>query len=179
MKLPTDEQLVRDVQGGSVLSFETLVRRYQQRVFAFVRRIVRDEDASSDVTQETFISLYKTIDRVDAEKKFSSYLFTIARNAAYSYLRSRRHDAPLSEAETIPSRETVEGAYERREHAARIRRAVSAIDRRYKAVISLYYFDDLSYEQISKKLSIPINTVRTHLKRGKAILRQLLRYEKS
>lgn len=178
MKFTTDEELVREVQGGSILAFESLVRRYQRRIFAFVRRIIGNDDMASDVVQETFISLYKTIDRVDSSKKFSSYLFTIARNNAYSQLRSLKPNAPLETAANIPSQETVDDLYERREHADWVRRAVASIDKKYKTVISLYYFEDLSYEQISKKLGLPINTVRTHLKRGKDALKQLLHNEK-
>jgi len=58
-----------------------------------------------------------------------------------------------------------------------VKEAINELDDIYRRVITLYYFDDLSYEEISKKLEVPINTVRTHLSRGKAQLRKILAYE--
>ena len=72
MRDRTDEELVREVQEGNVFAFEHLVKRYQGKLHSFVYHMIHDDQSTQDVVQESFINLYKTIDRVDISKKFSS-----------------------------------------------------------------------------------------------------------
>lgn len=169
-----DEMLVSEVAEGNISAFEELVIRYQKKLHSFVCYIVRDEAAAQDVVQETFISLYKTIDRIDTDKKFSAYLFSITRNNAISYLRSRKVHVPLEAAEKVAGNDNLELRLEEKDDNRRIQAALDIIDHKYKEVIMLYYFDDLSYEEIAGNLGVPVNTVRTHLKRAKEALRRVL-----
>lgn len=171
----SDEALVRAVQEGDISSFETLVGRYQHKLHSFVTYLVHDPQAAQDVVQESFISLYKAIDSVDTTRKFSSYLFSIARNYAVSYLRGHVTHAPLTEAEYIPADTLPETMLMEKDERRRIERALDVIDTKYKKVISLYYFDDMSYEEMSKRLRLPVNTIRTHLRRAKNALRKVLK----
>ncbi len=173
----SDESLVRAVAEGDISAFEQLVGRYQSKLLSFVTYMVRDSQAAQDIVQESFISLYKTIDHVDTSRKFSSYLFSIARNTAISYLRSRIRHAPLEEAESVASLDVPEALVTGKEEKERIETALDAIDTKYKKVISLYYFEDLSYEEMSRLLRLPVNTIRTHLRRAKDALRTVLTYE--
>ena len=174
MQKTRDEALVSEVAEGNISAFEELVTRYQKKLHAFVFTIVWDEAAAQDIVQESFISLYKTIDRIDTEKKFSAYLFSITRNYAISYLRSRKVHAPLEVAEAVAGSDNPELRLEEKDENRRIQAALDIIDNKYKEVIMLYYFDDLSYEEIAKHLGVPVNTVRTHLKRAKEALRRVL-----
>ncbi len=179
MKLKTDEYLVREVVEGSISAFEELVTRYQHKLYGFALSIVHDHAIAQDVVQESFIRLYKTIDRIDTTKKFSSYFYTIARNAAISLLRQRRQHVPLDVIKDVPSGHLVDDQYMEQEKKAWIRAALRRLDAKYHNVISLYYFEDLSYEEISRKLRLPVNTIRTHLRRAKEALEEVLgSYEK-
>lgn len=170
----SDEALVYDVQEGSIAAFEVLVARYQTKLHSFVTYLIHDPEAAEDVVQESFISLYKTIDRVDTRKKFSSYLFSVTRNFAISFLRSKKQHAPLREALDTAAGETPEEEYEQKDTAMRVEKALDMIDNKYRKVLSLYYYDNLSYEEIGKRLDIPVNTVRTHLRRAKEALKKVL-----
>jgi RNA polymerase sigma-70 factor (ECF subfamily) len=174
MQKTHDETLVREVKEGNISAFEELVIRYEKKLHSFVSYIIRDAAAAQDVVQETFISLYKTIDRIDTEKKLSAYLFSITRNFAISYLRSRKIHAPLEAAEKVSGHDNPELRLEKKDENRRIQEALDVIDHKYKQVIMLYYFDDLSYEEIASRLGVPVNTVRTHLKRAKEALRRVL-----
>ncbi|MBI5619604.1 sigma-70 family RNA polymerase sigma factor [Candidatus Gottesmanbacteria bacterium] len=169
-----DEALVREVQEGSITAYEILVKRYQQRLFAFVYRIVRDEPAAQEVVQDAFISLYKTIDRVDTRKKFSSYLYSIARNTAISSLRARKPAVSIDESAVSVDEVAMEERLASQEQREGVRRAIAKLEKKYRRVITLYYFGDLSYEEIGETLNLPINTVRTHLARAKQKLRDIL-----
>ncbi len=173
----SDEPLVRAVKEGSISAFEELVGRYQGKLLSFVTYLIRDPEAAQDVVQESFISLYKTIDNVDTSKKFSSYLFSIARNNAISHMRGSKRHIPLVEAEHITAADTAETLMMERDEKHHIEQALDIIDAKYKKVITLYYFEDLSYEEMSKRMRLPINTIRTHLRRAKDALRKVLTYE--
>lgn len=174
MQEQPDEVLVREVVEGNISAFEELVRRYQGKLLSFVAYMVWDAASAQDVVQESFIAVYKTIDRIDTKRKFSSYLFSIARNHAISFVRSRKPHIPLEVAESVTSINRPDKIVEEAEEKRRIEEALERIDRKYKQVITLYYFDDLSYEEISKRLRLPVNTIRTHLRRAKAVLRKEL-----
>lgn len=173
----SDELLVREVKEGSISAFEQLVGRYQGKLLSFVTYLIGDPEAAQDVVQESFISLYKTIDHVDTSKKFSSYLYSIARNKGISHLRSRVRHAPLMEAESLVDLHSPESLVTEKEIQLHIEQALNAIDVKYRKVITLYYFEDLSYEEMSKQMRVPVNTIRTHLRRAKDALRKVLPYE--
>lgn len=166
-----DEDLIKEVQEGSIRAFEELVRRYQKRLVVFAVQLTHDDALADDIVIESLFSLYKTIDRVDTSKKFSSYLFTMVRNASYGALRKKRPHVPLSEALTVISdAPSFFDEYDREN----VDRALNTIRKDYARVLRLYYFYQLSYEEIAKKVRLPINTVRTHISRGKAALRKIL-----
>lgn len=174
MRERSDEELVVAVVEGDVFAFEYLVKRYQKRLHSFVLHVVGDDQAAADVVQESFISLYKTIDRVDTKKRFSTYVFSIARNRAISYLRSVQKTVSLEDVVIIDDDESLYEKISAAERRHTVRKALSKLEEKYRKVIRLYYFDDLSYEEISSCMRLPINTVRTHLFRAKEALRKLL-----
>jgi RNA polymerase sigma-70 factor, ECF subfamily len=173
----SDMELVAAIQKGDILSYETLVKRYQKGLFVFVMRIVYDGHAASDVIQETFIKTYQHIGDIDTTKKFSTYIFEIAKNTAISFLRRRKKHVSLDQVTDVQEEESFIEEIYRWDVIRKVRSTVSGLPKKYRQVISLYYFDELSYEEISKKLSLPINTVRTHLKRAKEQLKKDLQYE--
>jgi RNA polymerase sigma-70 factor, ECF subfamily len=177
MNLKPDAGLIADIQNGDILAFETLVRRYQVPLYRFAWRILRNEQDAQDVVQEALFNIYRHIDRIDCKKRISTYIFAVTKNAAYSLYRSKQSDVPLDEAVDIEADETVFEHLIRSDDAAAVRKAISALEEKYRRVVRLYYFDELAYEQISKRCKIPLNTVRTLLRRAKEKLRLELSYE--
>ena len=177
MNPKTDGELVRAIQEGDIPAFEELVKRYQRGLFAFVHRILENEDDAYEVVQDTFFQIYKTIERVDPERKFSTYAFEIAKNTSISVLRKRKRTVSLEMAEDIEDDESLLERVSRADDSVFIRRKIEQLPEKYKSVITLYYFDDVSYEEISQTLGLPVNTVRTHLKRAKSILKKELSHE--
>jgi len=170
----TDEQLVSKIQTGDVLAFETIVKRYQGRLWRLVQRISRDDATSEEVVQDALFSFYRTIDRFDTRKKVSGYLFTIARNAAISRLRQAKKQVSLEEIELAEEDETLYKQLVQSEEKRKVARALRHLPEKYRSIIRLYFFSELSYGEISRKLKLPLNTVRTNLRRAKEALRKLL-----
>ncbi len=179
MNPKTDEELIREVQEGSIRAYEEIVGRYQKKLLSYVYHIVGNDQDAQDIVLEALFNLYKTIGRVDTGKKFSSYVFSITKNTAFSFLRKKKHEVALDETTLVMEDDSMYEELFSHEDQKRIRRAMSVLSYRYRTVIQLYYFRDLSYREIAKKLKLPINTVRTHLLRGKKELRTLLKYEKN
>src|SRR5258706_2162252 len=165
MDKKTDLELVLAIQGGDILAFEVLVKRYQYGLLTFAYRIVRNEATAQEVVQDAFFKVYKYIDRVDPTRKFSTYLFEITKNASISALRARKNTVSLDEATEATEDKSFYEDFVRADERIRVRKAVGKLEGKYKKVVTLYYFRDLSYEEISNKLRLPLNTIRTQLKR--------------
>ncbi len=168
----SDSELILSIQRGEISAFEHLIERYNRPVHAFIRRYIRDPQDVEDIAQDTFISIYRSIDHIDPSRKFSSYLFTAAKNTAYSFLRKYKVQISLDEEHEIATDEDLYESLSRSAEEKAVQVALSKIDRKYASVLTLYYFDGLSYEEIGKKLHIPINTIRTHLSRAKEAFRR-------
>lgn len=169
-----DEALVAEVKDGNIQAFEILVRRYQHKLLRLATRITGQRELAEEVAQDAFFSVYQTIDRVDMTKKFSSYLFAIVRNRAVSALRRLKPQISLETFEELGQDSTImEKLLEDADRDA-VNRAIEYLPFNYRKAIRLYYFDALSYEEIAMKLKIPVNTVRTHLRRAKQILKKAI-----
>ena len=177
MNLRSDEGLVREIQSGDISSYEEMVRRYQQRLFAFAYRIVGNREDAQEVVQDSLFTVYRNIEHIDPSKKFSSFIFTVTKNEALSKIRGKKTHVPLELVELADKDQTIYEQCITNDQSKRLKHIINSLDRKYKTVIELYYFGDLSYEEISKKCSMPLNTVRTRLKRSKELLRRKLLYE--
>ncbi len=168
MKPKSDEELILSIQQGDISAYEELVKRYQQGLYRFVMRIIKDESASLDVVQESLVKIYQIIDTIDPQKKFSTFLFEIAKNAAFSLLRKRKHTISLEAVFDVEDDESFFEQYIRQDQQQRVRDIVKSLEKKYSMILSKYYFEDQSYEEIAKNMKLPINTVRTNLRRAKA-----------
>ncbi len=177
MNRKTDEELVTAVRQGDIASYEKLVTRYQRGLYSFIMRFLHDEAMAADVVQESLFKVYQVIDRIDTSKKFSTFVFEIAKNNAISLLRKQKKNVSLENVADVEEDESFIEQYLRADVADSVRVAVNTLPEKYRDVITLYYFDDLSYEEVSKTLHVPINTVRTHLKRAKEQLKKIIPYE--
>ena len=167
MKQNSDKELILAIRDGDISAYEELVQRYQQVLFGFVLRILHDEAASQDVVQDSLVKIYRYIDSIDPEKKFSTYVFEIAKNEAFSILRKKKRIIPLETIEDIEDTESFFEQYLQKDQSQQVRDVVQSLEKKYSMVLSMYYFENQSYEEIAKNLNLPINTIRTHLRRAK------------
>lgn len=174
MKDNSDIALIQGVLEGDIPAFETLVRRYEKPLLAFCYRLVWSHETAEEVVQDTFFSVYRHINQVDQTRKFSSYLFAVAKNTAISRLRKNKQTYALLDEDAMTDDMTLYEDLAKKETSDMLHRAVASLDPKFGNVLSLYYFSEMSYEEIGKRLKLPVNTVRTHLRRGRAALKQAL-----
>jgi RNA polymerase sigma-70 factor, ECF subfamily len=187
----TDEELVIAYVNGQEDAFAELVKRHLSGVYSFALRLVGDEHAAEDITQEVFLKTWKNINRYDARtSKFKTWLLRIARNSAIDYLRKRKH-IPFSEftnkhdseegggdnllAEIIPDPNPLpEELFGRAQDAEEITRTVELLSPRHREVLALHYTNHLTFEEIGRMLGEPTNTVKSRHHRALVALRELL-----
>ncbi|MCY3931117.1 MAG: sigma-70 family RNA polymerase sigma factor [Acidobacteria bacterium] len=186
---PQDEAaLVAEAIGGSELAFQTLVERYQRPVFSLVLRMVRDRGIAEDVTQEVFVKAWMALSRYDPRRRFASWLFKIASNAAIDQLRRKKlPTTPLETSDADPSSildriedersESPDTLVKRRELSAALEAAVAALRPEYRLVVLLRFREELPYRDIAEATGMPLGTVKTNLRRARREIEERLRQD--
>ena len=183
---PTDEELIARVLAGDETSYGTLVARYQDYVYTIAVRIVGSDEDAEDIAQEAFVRAYRALPRFRGDSKFSSWLYRIATNRALTHLKRRRRRADTVDIESGSHVEAVviddgrseETSPELRVRDEEFRRAVRAavleLPEQYRVVVTLFYLEERSYKEVVATLGIPMGTLKTHLHRARALLREIL-----
>ena len=171
-----DAALVERAQWGERVAFELLVVKYQRRVAATVRRLVHDDRITEELTQEVFLSVFVALPSFRPDGDFAAWLFTIARNAARSYLRSaqnRQDDRPVQTLDDAgdlarfghaPSPEEEAMAQQLFERIDAELAALPAVQRR---ALLMREIDGLDYKTIATALEQPVNTIKSHIYRAR------------
>lgn len=170
-----DKILLLKAKDGDLASFEALVRLYEKKLFRIVARIIYNPQTAEEVVQDVFVSIYKSLARIDENRPFAPYLYTVAKNASISMLRVKKRGKEVVLEDVYLSPINIEKEYANKEERVRIQEALAKLPYKYRIPIRLYYFDDVSYEKIAHMLDMPVNTVRTHLNRAKKLLAELLK----
>jgi RNA polymerase sigma-70 factor (ECF subfamily) len=180
-----ENALIQSARQGDLNAFNTLVLTYQHQVYNLAYRIVGEEAAASDATQEAFISAYKNLKSFRGGS-FKSWLLRIVTNATYDELRRRKRrpatslntlmDGDDGEVEfDIPSgEEGPESVAQRRELAALIQQGITTLPDDQRVALVLSDVQGLSYEEIAEATNSNLGTVKSRLSRARAKLREYL-----
>jgi len=182
----SDAAIVRLVLRGQSAAYAVLVRRYERRIYAIVRRMVRTHEDADDLAQETFVRAYQSLGTFDASRKFYTWLCRIAINLAINFTEKARRratesldahaeSAGLEAQESVGSRSNPSAQAEHDELSAAVEKALAALPEGMREVFILRAFDDLSYEEIAEILSVPRGTVMSRLARARGRLQTVLR----
>jgi RNA polymerase sigma-70 factor (ECF subfamily) len=190
MPLPPDPDatLMLRVKRGDRVAFAELVEKYKQPLFNFVFRTLRDEAESEDVAQNTFLQVYKSRDRYERTAKFSTWLFTIARNLCLNEIRRRsRHPAESIEESHAEYEDQPRQQYEDKAHIAapdkllhgelaqKIEEALADLPENQRTAILLCRQDELSYEEIAEVLDCSLSATKSLIHRGRETLKEKLK----
>jgi RNA polymerase sigma-70 factor, ECF subfamily len=165
---PPDELLTR-ASAGEAAAFAALVRRYQRTVFSIALRMLGDRHRAEDLAQEVFLQLYRSLEGIGSDAHLAFWLRKVAVNRAIDRIRqeSRYDNEPLSEAARVVQETSDADPLLQR----RMAELVSQLPPAARAVVVLRYQEDLDPVDIASTLDMPINTVKSHLKRSLASLR--------
>jgi RNA polymerase sigma-70 factor, ECF subfamily len=178
-----DHRLITECLQGSQTAFGVLVRRYQDRLYHSVYRMVDHAEDALDVVQEAFLNAYQNLDGFKGDALFFTWLYRIAVNTAISMKRKQRVllsiDSARNGAGAIdpldPSVLNRPGhALEQAEQERRIHQALNQLSPEHRAVLVMKDMEGQKYETMAEVLGVPIGTIRSRLHRARLELRELL-----
>jgi RNA polymerase sigma-70 factor (ECF subfamily) len=177
--MPKLPEIIEEVISGRTELYEDIVRYYESFVFSVSVRVTFDRELAYDVTQETFVKLYKTLSRFRGQSRLSSYLYRIASNTAIDAVRKRAQHPVNSDSSqvdllTVESEQKADDGPDADEIRRNLHAALQKLDPVFRAAFVLVDLDGLSYEAAAASLELPIGTVKSRVFRARAQLRELL-----
>jgi RNA polymerase sigma-70 factor (ECF subfamily) len=178
-KIPSDEEIAHLVSLGDKELFGELIDRYEQKLTRYVRRFIQHQDDVSDIIQIVFIKAYTNLKSFDTTRSFNSWIYRIAHNESVTHLKKRGGEkVSFIDFDTfLPhpfAKEETDSEALSREDKEQLEHSLSKISLKYREVLVLYYYDELTYQEIADVLHIPIATVGVRIKRGKESLHSML-----
>lgn len=171
------ELLILRCRRGRRDAFEELVRDWEMRLFYYIRRLVEDEQDAWQVLQDTWVSVLGGIGKLRQPRTLPAWLYRIARNTAISHLRqkSRRQMLPLQD--TAPDRveERANGLVF--DDAEEVHYGLARISVHHREVLTLFFLQDLTPDEIADVLEVPPSTVKSRLYHAKRALKAILERE--
>jgi RNA polymerase sigma-70 factor (ECF subfamily) len=180
--------LMLRVKRGDRQAFAELVETYKQPVFNLVVRILQDETEAEDVAQNVFIQVHRSAARYKPSAKFTTWLFTIARNLCLNEIRRRsRHPADSIDVTPDPADETAPRQFEdvtvtapdaaalQRELAGKVEEALAALPENQRTAILLFQREELSYEEIAGVIGCSLSSVKSLIFRARETLKERLK----
>lgn len=168
-----DLELTRRAQGGDSEAFRTLVERHRDRAFTLALRIVRSRDDAEEVAQDAFVRAWRALPGFRGEARFGTWLHSIVARRAFdraATLKQRRgRESSLDDAPEPVARPAGDAEAARR--SRRLEALMSELSDAQRAAVTLYYHEDQSVERVAEVMRLPVNTVKTHLSRARAVLR--------
>lgn len=184
----SDQELVFKYLNGDSKSLEILIHRYLKPVYRFVYRYAGGgQQDAEDITQETFVKMWRHIKRFDQTKSFKTWVFAIAKNTAIDFLKKKR-TVPFSAlenregdtmfAETLAdSLPLPDEMLVRRDLRYMLACAIERLSSPYRTVLSLRFANDLTFREIAESLGEPLHTVKSRYRRGLIMLKDILQTE--
>ncbi|MBK1825986.1 RNA polymerase sigma factor [Haloferula rosea] len=178
-----DVALMRQIAKGDERAFRELVERHQHAVVGTIAKMLRDPTEAEDLAQQTFLRVWKHAKRWKPDAKFTTYLYTIARNLVYneSRRRSRRKEVSRDERQEASGQEVA--AESRTEPDAEVAQweahqeideVIASLPESQRMAVILYAYESLSYEEIGKVLGVSVASVKSLMFRARSALRDKL-----
>lgn len=176
----TDNTLVSQALGGKVKSFRILVERYQRGAYLFACGMIGNQDEAFDLSQEAFIRAYKNLNRFNPVYQFKTWFFQILSNLCKNHLRQRASresvvtSTEMTAAAAAPRKTRPDVLFEKSELQKAVWSGINELPEKFREIIILNHFQDMSYDQISSVLDIPRGSVMSRLYYARLKLREIL-----
>ncbi len=182
-----ERQKIAEALSGDQKAYEYLVKKHRPSVFHIINRMIRNDDISAELVQETFMKAFSSLASYRSEYRFSTWLYKIAANTSIDHLRKRRIkalslDRPIETKDGEVEIEVPDYSFhpgldlERKEKRFSIEEAITSLPEKYRQVIIYRHTDDKSYEEIADLLSIPVGTVKARIFRARELLKKKLKH---
>ena len=179
----SDKELILRFQQGDELAYVELVNRYRDRLMNFIYRYVGTRQEAEDIVQDTFVKLFQKKDYYRPISEFSTWIFTIASNLAKTELRKRKRrkvsylsQLGMEEKDfDIPVEDTTDEEMVGEYTESQIQNAIQSLQLHFRTALILRDIEELSYEEISKILDVPLGTIKSRINRARLQLQEMLK----
>lgn len=176
--------LIKDILNGNKNQFHWIVEEWYDVLFYRIKKIVKDIQIAEDLTNDVFVKVYQNLDTYKEEYKFGNWISKIASNTAIDYLRNKKLRPDLihqyedhRQFSDEESKEEIINSIEEYNYVT-IKDAIEKLKPIYCKVLKLRYYEELTYEEISNKLKMPIGTIKAYIHRAKKALTKLVYNQK-
>jgi RNA polymerase sigma factor (sigma-70 family) len=185
-KAQHDILLVKKAVAGDQRAYAELLSRYRDAIFFMLLKMVNNSDDAEDLTIEAFGKAFKSIRQYTPNYAFSTWLFKIATNNCIDFIRKRRGSTLISIDQANENHDEVpihiqtdeldpEESMISQQKIKLMREVVSKLKPRYRRLVEMRYFSEMSYEEIAAELELPIGTVKAQLFRARELLFNILK----
>lgn len=183
-----DLKLVKEAKEGSSRAYEKLLKKYRKSVYYMLLKMVNNPDDAEDLTQEAFAKAFNSLKKFDPKYAFSTWLFRIATNNCIDFIRKKRiqtisidnpYESDDGDTVTFDIRDSNLNPNElllKQQRKEYLRMAVDKLPPKYKTLVELRYFQELSYEEVAQELDLPLGTVKAQLFRARELLNHELQH---
>ncbi|AFC27861.1 RNA polymerase sigma factor [Paenibacillus mucilaginosus] len=173
----TDEQLVDLVRQHDEDAYRILMERHKDYIYTLIYRMVEHRETAEDLTQEVFIKLYRNLDRFRGDSQLKTWLYRLTVNLVTDYRRSRQRRPVEAILDKVKGwfgdrREEPEARLLQSEDRETVQSLLAGLPDKYKLILYLYHYKQLSYQEISEVTGLGLKTVETRLYRGKSLLKE-------
>lgn len=158
-----DKEIIKSILEGNKDAFEKILIKYDKKVYGFICKLIGDKHIAQDLTQETFLKAYRNLSSFDYNKNFITWLFTIAKNTSFNYLKSNEAKSFERIDEEFIHDLTPEVVIENKENMKELYELIHNLPEKYRVLILLKYVEKLTAEDIGKVLNLPKGKVESRL----------------
>ena len=175
-----DQYYIRMVRDGGTNAFAVLVDRYKDMVFTLSLKMLKNREEAEEVSQDTFVKIYKSLSKFNGESKFSTWIYKVAFNTCLDRLKKNKRSQPFAGLDEFTEQEAISlinvlDSIEERERKRMIQDCLQGLPGEDSFLLTLYYFDEHSLEEIAKIIGINPNNVKIRLYRSRKKLAVLLK----
>ncbi len=181
-----DDSLVRNALSGNEASYKKLVDKYDRPIYFHIKKMIRETELVEDLVQEVFMKAFNNLSTYSHDYAFSTWLYRIATNHTIDYLRKKK----LQTLSINDPYKTKDGEIEiqlpdtsfatdqpviKKERKNIVQEAIADLPEKYRKVIEMRHMEELSYQEISDELDLPLGTVKAHIFRARELLYKALK----
>lgn len=177
MTYPADEELLNKTRKGDEAAFTALYDKYVRRLYAYCYHLIANRENTEDIVQTTFLKAYESLSTLDKPGLFHYWLFSIARNEVYSFLRQKRTNGAMKSFEEEDDVGDFESPHERLVHeetTEMVRRFLGQLKVEYREVLILRQYEKLSYAEIAAITGDTVSSVESRLFKARKVLAKKL-----
>ena len=176
----SDQHYINQIIRGDTNVFGILVDRYKDMIFSLALKMIKDREEAEEVSQDTFIKVYNSLNKFKGDSKFSTWIYKITYNTCLDRLKKKKKEDSIISIDEfsnhlIKTLDNALSALEEKERKESILNCLNLLSREENFLLTLYYFDDQSLEEIAKIMNINSNNVKVKLFRSRKKLAVILK----